>query len=508
MKILMKLNKWIEILLIGTITIILIVFLYDFHSILTKSVRNEADRNLLQAANISAIMIHEKIDSDLNTVYSISKSLSIYDAIDDDLAKNMIHEVGLELPFSIVVVSDLDGNYYTNSGGLINLSEPHYLIGSTGSSKSIAVIYKNALYGRDMISLEAPVYKDGELIGKISGLYYTNYISNILYHSRDLNEMDYQIVERNGQFLLKSGFTIFQGYDTIYDLLDKVEYSKFSHPNDYLYHFVNRQPGVSSFQYQNQAYDMCYIPIMINDWYLIVAAKQNGINLQELSIENPLIILTIRIVLLFILLICYIVWKQFRYRVSMERNKIELELLNDKLEQNNQTLRIKAENDLLTGLYNKITSELLIADYLATDGKHGRHALMIIDIDDFKHINDAFGHYYGDRALSEVANGIDHHLRTTDLKGRVGGDEFIILLKNIFSDEALLQKAEEIQSVFKEIDMENNKVLKISGSIGIAIYPDHGYQYSDLYRKADKAMYHSKQTGKNHFTIYHREIEN
>ena len=162
--------------------------------------------------------------------------------------------------------------------------------------------------------------------------------------------------------------------------------------------------------------------------------------MQIISVQNPTVLLAIRIIVLFIVLILYIILKQIRYRTATEKTKTELEILNQRLQLKNETLKLKAENDLLTGFYNKVTSERLIADYLENDGKDGRHALFIIDIDDFKNVNDEMGHYFGDKALVEVANGVDHCLRTTDIKGRIGGDEFIILLKNINSDDDLRKR--------------------------------------------------------------------
>lgn len=169
---------------------------------------------------------------------------------------------------------------------------------------------------------------------------------------------------------------------------------------------------------------------------------------------------------------------------------------------------MKAENDLLTGLYNKITSELVISDYLLNEGKEGRHALLIIDLDDFKNINDDLGHLFGDIALTETANEINHCLRTTDIKGRIGGDEFIVLLKNIKSNEDVELNAARLSSRLKEIKVTNAGIeWRLSGSIGIAIYPDHAIHFKDLFLKADKAMYSSKELDKGSYCIYNSNLD-
>lgn len=508
MSILERISKWIGTLLLITITITLSVFLYDFYNIVTKSTRLEAEKNMIQSSRTSASMIHEKLKSDLNTIYTLSNVLSDYKTIDGPEAKAFLKKVGNELPFSIIVVSGLDDTYYTNTNSKLNLHEPDYLIGSTGKNKSISVIYKNALYGRDMIALESPIYQDGRIVGKVSGLYYTNYINNILDNTANGNGHQFQIIERNGNFILSSGQSIFNKYNDIYHFLDKVTFTLGDGENEFIQNFIKGKSGVSSFKLEGKPGYLCYMPVGFNNWYLITAVPDNGVNLRILSMANPTILLTIRIITLFIVLTLYIIWKQIRYRIVMEKNKTELEILNERLQMKNESLKVKAENDLLTGLYNKMTSELLIADFIENDGKFGRHALFILDIDDFKGINDEHGHFYGDKALMEVANGIDHNLRTTDIKGRIGGDEFIIMLKNIQSDDDVIQKANDLCELFKNIKIENSPLSKISGSIGISIYPDHATAYTDLFQKADKAMYHAKEIGKDRYSIYTSDLEN
>lgn len=507
MKTLDRLSKWIAVLLFLAIAVTLTIFLYDFYSIINRSTKTAAEEHLIQNSRTSATMVREKIQSDLDTVYALSSLLSSFEHIDSPDAKVLLKKVGNELPFSALMVSNLDGEYYTNNDANINLGETHYLIGSTVQDTGISVIYKNALYGRDMIALESAIYQDERLVGKVSGLYYTNYIYNILDNAANGNGHQYQIVDRDGNFILTSGMSGFYDHKNIYSFLDSVTFSKGNKAENVIRDFTEGKPGVSSYTDNGRADYFCYMPIRINDWYLISTAPDIGINLQTMNMQNPTVTLAIRIINLFIVLILYIVWRQVRYRVAMEKSRKELEILNKKLQSKNETLKLKAENDLLTGLYNKVTSELVITDYIENEGKSGRHALFIIDIDDFKEINDELGHIVGDKALTEVANGIDHCLRTTDIKGRIGGDEFIVLLKNIHSDEDLEQKAAELSNKLKTIQLSKDFSSMLSCSVGAAIYPDHSGNFTDLFQKADKAMYYAKDLGKGTYYIYNRNIE-
>lgn len=162
----------------------------------------------------------------------------------------------------------------------------------------------------------------------------------------------------------------------------------------------------------------------------------------------------------------------------------------------------QSQKDGLTGIYNKSVTQSLIESFLAADGIKGDHAAVMLDIDDFKHINDTLGHIEGDYALSQVATRMQILFQSTDILGRVGGDEFFLLIKNYGSKEALREKLEQLSDVCRQICLGRDGIYTITGSVGVALYPQDGTSYQDLYRKADTALYHSKEHGKNRFSLY------
>lgn len=174
----------------------------------------------------------------------------------------------------------------------------------------------------------------------------------------------------------------------------------------------------------------------------------------------------------------------------------------DKEKREAQTLLFKAQRDSLTNLYNKGTTQQLIEDYIHHEGESGSHAFFIIDIDDFKSINDNLGHLFGDSALSTISSKISNVFREDDVVGRIGGDEFIVLLKNIRSEELIRKKGDDLVQAFKESFTGKDNNYKVSGSIGISIYPSHGRNFEELYANADKALYISKKEGKDRYSIF------
>ena len=167
-------------------------------------------------------------------------------------------------------------------------------------------------------------------------------------------------------------------------------------------------------------------------------------------------------------------------------------------------LQHSAEHDVLTGFLNKTATQKHIEEYLAQLSPLDRPpALIFVDADGFKAINDSFGHLFGDGVLSDMGLAIRSVFRQKDIVGRMGGDEFIILLCEMPSIEVLEKRCTELLTNLDR-NYENNDVsLPFSISIGVALYPEHGTTYTELFKHADRALYESKSRGKNQYTIYH-----
>ena len=164
-------------------------------------------------------------------------------------------------------------------------------------------------------------------------------------------------------------------------------------------------------------------------------------------------------------------------------------------------LKQAAGTDPMTGLLNKMASHEEI-DKICK--KHGG-ALMMIDLDSFKPVNDIYGHEMGDKVLIRFAQILCAAIRSTDIAGRMGGDEFIIYCKNIDKEEIIEQKSafinEEIVKSAKEL-MGEDMTIPLGASIGCAFAPTEGKDFLTLFKKADKALYEVKQNGKHGYKVY------
>lgn len=161
-----------------------------------------------------------------------------------------------------------------------------------------------------------------------------------------------------------------------------------------------------------------------------------------------------------------------------------------------------AQFDSLTGIYNRRMGEILIQNSLSQQNQNHSSALLMIDLDDFKQINDNFGHLIGDCVLKNVANCIQKNLHEDDVFCRLGGDEFLVYT-NILSSDELKEKIEKITNcIAVHCDCENDRKVDVTLSIGVSLSPKQGNDLQTLYLKADIALYHVKSHGKNNYYIY------
>lgn len=193
--------------------------------------------------------------------------------------------------------------------------------------------------------------------------------------------------------------------------------------------------------------------------------------------------------------------------VVSARDITEKKLNEEKLIASEKELDFLAHNDSLTGLPNRILLHDRIAHAIATSNRGSTMvALCFIDLDNFKKINDSFGHSYGDNILKQFANRVHAVIRACDTLSRLGGDEFILLVENIKEKSEIERIVEKIQNVFDEPFIVNTQKFFLSASIGISYYPDHGMDSESLIKNADSAMYKAKDLGKNTYAFYSLEM--
>lgn len=167
-----------------------------------------------------------------------------------------------------------------------------------------------------------------------------------------------------------------------------------------------------------------------------------------------------------------------------------------------------AQYDFLTNLPNRMLLLDRIGQAIAKADRDGTQvALLFLDIDKFKHINDSFGHAEGDKLLQSVANCLMDCVRNSDTVSRQGGDEFIVLLAENKESEDVILTAGKILEQISLLNIRNNLNIAVTTSIGVSIYPIDGNGAETLIKNADTAMYHAKKLGGNNYQFFSRNMK-
>ncbi len=166
-----------------------------------------------------------------------------------------------------------------------------------------------------------------------------------------------------------------------------------------------------------------------------------------------------------------------------------------------------ANHDALTGLENRFQLQVNLEKILKHANRHNRNiGVLFIDLDHFKDINDTLGHTIGDQVLQDAAQRLQDCVRGSDIVARLGGDEFVIVLDELLNENIASDIASKIFDFFSQPFRIENYELYVTASIGISIYPEDGESADELLKNADVAMYHAKDTGRNNYQFFSKQL--
>lgn len=175
----------------------------------------------------------------------------------------------------------------------------------------------------------------------------------------------------------------------------------------------------------------------------------------------------------------------------------------DKKKRQEISLLYQAERDGLTGLYNSSTTRAKIEEALSSPlSSNAKQIFILLDLDNYKLINDTFGHDYGNQVLIEVTNSIKNRFRSSDIIGRIGGDEFVIFLRNMNKNNNIDIMLKELCNIISKTYSKDGKEVHLSASIGVSTVPNDGNTFDELFKKSDIALYEVKHQNKNGYRYY------
>lgn len=492
-------NRWKHHIFLGVLLVvfasILIITFRWFHADLKKNITITNYQIMEEAARQQLVNFETKIQGHLNQLTLYSRSFENVDMNDYKAVKETLNVTQGFGSFKTISVANATGvvmnNNNTSAGNA--MKEQYYQDAMKGQAAISAGISLDE-DGEPIAIFSVPIYQEDVVIGALLGTMKQAELEESITNDSFGGNGETYIVNEDGELLLQGGNGKAGGKAPA-NYFESLENATWQQNDDIVKvtkeYFKERLTKVHEYRIKDKEYIAIYEPVQMHNWYLILKVDGSFIAAQSRRISRSVYTLTV-IVLGSVLLIFGILL------VLLKRS---------------DNLRSQAECDLLTNLLNKKTFERYVQNMVSNRNDTEIGALFVIDLDNFKRVNDTMGHMFGDKVLMGVADRMREVFRKQDYLGRIGGDEFSVYLSidKIEREEALKvikTRASMFCKMLKEICEEDlNDGWRVSGSVGVALAPEHGASYEELYEKADEALYEAKHHGKDCFHIVGEDDE-
>lgn len=459
---------------IYAITIFIITLVIGI-SIFFNVVQSSIEKNSRETLITNVTQQSEHLNTILNINYSylnvlvqeLSKSEDLFSENNISLIKAFMENTDLNR----TAIIDSDGNALYDNNVVKNVAHRRYFKESMQGKQSLSDPLESSVDQQTRVILSVPIYKNNQVIGVVGGSYNVTKLGNMLFDDLFDGQGKSFIVDQNGNLITRDKKYEkkhnIKTIDNLFDICDEKEVKT---------DFNQQESDLIQIQTKkNKSLYLAYSPLKINDWMICYIVPVHVAQESYTFIKHYETLLATFLGLIVLSLMIYLAHSNSR------ENKYLIHL---------------SEIDPLTSVFNKETTQKLIDQKLKN---HEHFCFLILDVDDFKSVNDNYGHAVGDKVLKNLSDLFKNHFRQTDIVGRIGGDEFIILIE----DEHIAES--RIQSLLKkvnELKIEELQDFKLSISVGMAFAPSNGTTFMELYRHADHALYQTKRTGKNNYKIY------
>lgn len=393
----------------GILLMVLAIMLFNFTTKSRLSANDTVTRNMTDAAEACADNFREQ----LTLLTTIGEPVA--ELMDDKTSLESVYAlktIRLAMRYSgayAVCMVNEDGKGIDNTGEKISLAEWVYFeeINAVKES-SYHFVSDDGIKGQKAVVANVPVkYEEG--LGHMLLFYPLNNFEAVVKKNDFVAWNIVALIDENGKLLLASGTgNIWKAGDNLYDVLKSGNEDIVKKMKNRI---TNHVSSVSTMKIGDAESALTYVPVGVNNWTLVTGISQSYIDKQVSQQWVDVRNMMLEIVIVTVIFICIIIGINITSKVLNNRRQEQLEE--------------KADTDLLTGLNNKLATERKIKEYIAKNPR-SRSMMFILDIDNFKKINDTMGHAFGDEVLRSLGQQIGSLFRASDIIGRVGGDEFFI----------------------------------------------------------------------------------
>ncbi|MCR5419948.1 MAG: GGDEF domain-containing protein [Lachnospiraceae bacterium] len=469
--------------------VLMVVILFTLITYKADILDKEKNKRLEEYSNKAREMA-DYYSSEIYMIGQVSRMLSTRVSVDRDY----FCDDNVNLLTSAVTQLNIDSGYILRSDGKVmndkgveapslkaatdgdidvtDGSVDEYIVSSTG----------------DCVQYVSASFAEGNIILK----YTPKKISDLdTFLSSNAKTSTYMLVSSKGIILDSAGIEskVFKSGENLFKYLEGANYEGITKEDEFFKNLeqhnkgkvliTNKESVSKYFIYQPIGEYKTFVMISVDEKQIDEAAKKGILSTTQMFWKIVILILVFVAILLIISVI-----NAANFRKS------------------NRELKEQAETDLLTDLYNKVATETKIKEYLQNNVTNKKAIMFVLDIDNFKKINDTMGHAFGDEVLSTLGHQLKSEFRINDIIGRTGGDEFIILLKDLKDDETLKREAGRVATFFKNFKVGEYTKYSATASIGAVEIPKDGSDFEALYKAADKALYLAKKRGKNQMAFY------
>ena len=432
--------------------------------------------------NVEALStaFHTKLEDQLVMLESQTRYFHDVDLTDYAAMKETIMSTRGILAFTTIGVASSAGstmNYFGKSSGNILLQD--YFKEAMAGNNAISETTSIDEFGNEVLVLAVPIHRDENVVGVIYGTFTKNDLNRLL-ETVHFGEIGTNVlITADGTILARDEEIDIVSADasSLQEIIPGLD--------------LSGSADSLSFTYNDGEHDNILVlkRVGFHDWYFGTILPGEIVSQKSEAISHRVIVVMVEAAVIFGALLLYIF-------LTARRNATVKHELTE-----------KAQTDSLTGILNKIAFQETVQQVIREAGDQECCALYIIDLDDFKHVNDNLGHAVGDCVLTDAARKLKGIFRDSDIIGRIGGDEFAALLR------CPKEKANELeglansraQAILREMATtyeSDGKRVQVSVSIGVATFPAHGGDYKTLYVNADKALYTAKREGKIRFEAF------
>ncbi len=462
--------------------IAIVAMFVDFFKTSSKSAQVQVERNFSSVSEGYASKFQEQLMSMQTSGRTVAAVIQQHSEKELGLVEEFVEALYDKTDAYMVIMTDLNGRGINQEKEWVSLYDIDYFEQLQDGNERYIHLENDGFSGKHAFLSVLPIGKK-ETKALLLLYYPTDEFRDLIKRGEFDGNAFYAVTDTTGKIIEgnMATETVFEG-DNLWDgVADEKEVRRIQN------RIANGNGGVTNVTDSTMSFRLAYSPIGINDWYVVVGVSQEYAKRLERQVWNDTKVMVYKLLIaIFVFLGVVIVLNIVGKIRSHEENR---------------DLADKADTDLLTDLNNKLATERKIKEYMK-EHPDEQALMFVLDIDNFKKINDTMGHAFGDEVIRTLGHQIRGEFRVSDIIGRIGGDEFMIFLKNIKDDALVEQEANRVAKFFSNFRAGEYVKYSATASIGAAVYPRDAKDFESLYKAADKALYKAKERGKNQLAFY------